>query len=246
MYDSFSCVYDTLMSDADYDGRTEYICDIFKKFGKAPTLLLDLCCGTGSFSVRFAKKGIGVIGADISPDMLDCARKRSAETNTDVLYLCQDAAELDLFGTVDGAICCLDSINHITDPEQLQCVFNKVSLFLEPDCLFIFDVNTPYKHKEVLADNTFVIESGNVYCVWQNSYFEEDKITEINLDFFTEENGVYKRSSQFIEERAYGLEEIKGMLLKAGFETIAVYRDMSFEPVTEDCERAVFAALKKV
>lgn len=245
MYDAFSGVYDILMSDADYDGRTEYICEIFKRLGKKPSLLLDLCCGTGSFAIRLATKNIGVIGVDISPDMLDCAKKRSDCCKAEVLYLCQSAAELDLYGTVDGAICCLDSINHITDPSELQEAFNKVSLFLEPNCPFVFDVNTPYKHREVLADNTFVIENGDVYCVWQNSYFEEDEITEIKLDFFIKENGAYKRSTQLIEERSYPLEAIKAMLTKAGFETVGIYKDMTFEPVSRDCERAVFVALKR-
>ncbi len=245
MYDAFSGVYDILMSDADYDGRTEYICKIFEELGKKPSLLLDLCCGTGSFAIRLAAKNIGVIGVDISPDMLDCAKKRSDRCGAEVLYLCQNAAELDLYGTVDGAICCLDSINHITDPAELQEAFNKVSLFLEPNCPFIFDVNTPYKHREVLADNTFVIESGDIYCVWQNSYFEEDEITEIKLDFFIKENGVYKRSTQLIEERSYPLEAIKAMLTRAGLETVGIYKDMTFEPVSRDCERAVFVALKR-
>ena len=245
MYTSFAENYDLLMQDVDYKQRTEYLLTVFNKYSKKPSLLLDLACGTGNFSNEFAKQGIQVIGVDISPEMLNVARENSAKERQDVLYLCQDAAELDLYGTVDGAVCCMDSINHITDEKVLGEAFKKVSLFLEPDCLFIFDVNTPYKHKEILGDNTFVIEEDNVYCVWQNEYIEENAITEIALDFFKrQDNGQYERSEQCIEERAYTKEELSEFLDNAGFEVLDILDDMSFEPLKKDSERAVFIAKK--
>ena len=114
-YENFAETYDILMNDVDYKSRTEYLLKLFKNHGKIPTLLLDLACGTGGFSNCFAKKGIEVIGVDMSEEMLAKAGENSAEMGTDVLFLCQKAEELDLYGTVDGAICCMDSLNHITN-----------------------------------------------------------------------------------------------------------------------------------
>lgn len=245
MYTSFAETYDLLMQDARYNERTEYLLSVFEKYSKRPTLMLDLACGTGNFSNELAKRNIQVIGVDISPEMLNIAKEKSEKEGVDVLYLCQDAAELDLYGTVDGAVCCMDSINHITDKEVLAKAFKKVSLFLEPDCLFVFDVNTPYKHKEILGNNTFVIEEDNVYCVWQNEYFEEESLTEITLDFFEKQkDGNYTRREQFIEERAYTVKELTSLLENAGFSVEAVFSDMSFEPLKETSERAVFVAKK--
>lgn len=245
MYTSFAETYDLLMQDVGYSERTEYLLSVFEKYSKRPTLMLDLACGTGNFSNELAKRNIQVIGVDISPEMLNIAKEKSEKEGVDVLYLCQDASELDLYGTVDGAVCCMDSINHITDKEVLAKAFKKVSLFLEPDCLFVFDVNTPYKHKEILGNNTFVIEEDNVYCVWQNEYFEEESLTEITLDFFEKQkNGDYTRSEQFIEERAYTVKELTSLLENAGFSVEAVFSDMSFEPLKETSERAVFVAKK--
>lgn len=245
MYTSFAENYDLLMQDVDYTARTEYLLSVFEKYSKRPTLMLDLACGTGSFSNEFAKKGIQVIGVDISPEMLNIAKEKSEKENMDVLYLCQDASELDLYGTVDGAICCMDSINHITEREVLKEAFKKVSLFLEPECLFVFDVNTLYKHKEVLANNTFVLEEDNLYCVWQNEYFEDEALTEITLDFFKKEKGnIYNRCEQFIEERAYSEDELKALLANAGFSVEAIFDDMSFEPLRSTSERAIFVAKK--
>lgn len=245
MYTCFAENYDLLMLDVDYKKRTEYLLSVFKRYSKKPSLLLDLACGTGSFSNEFAKRDIQVIGVDLSPEMLNIAREKSEKAGLDVLYLCQDASELDLYGTVDGAVCCMDSINHITDTDVLQEAFKKVSLFLEPECLFVFDVNTLYKHKEILANNTFVLEEDNLYCVWQNEYFEDEHLTEITLDFFKrEKDNIYNRCEQLIEERAYSENELTLLLKNAGFSIEAIFDDMSFEPLSSTSERAVFVAKK--
>lgn len=243
-YKDFACFYDKLMSDVDYEARTEYISKLFKKYAKMPTLLLDLACGTGAFSNLMALRGIEVIGVDASEEMLAIARENSAEMATDVLFLCQKAEELDLYGTVDGAICCLDSINHITDIKKLKTAFEKVSLFMEKGSLFIFDVNTPYKHSEVLADNTFVIEQEDIFCVWQNGFDKVKGITDISLDFFVKDGESYQRYSDSFCERAYSFEQLTQMLKDAGFETIAVFGDMTTRPCSATDERAIFVAKK--
>lgn len=245
-YSDFACVYDRLMSDVDYKARTEYILKLFKKYGKAPTLLLDLACGTGGFSVQMAKRGVEVIGVDMSEDMLGIARENSADADTDVLFLCQKAEELDLYGTVDGVICCMDSLNHITDIKDLKKAISKVSLFLEEDCLFIFDVNTLYKHEKILAYNTFVIDEEGVYCVWQNEYDGKTKTTNIMLDFFVElEDGVYERFGEEFSERAYTREELSEILESSGFEVLAVLGDMTEIEPESCCEREIYIAKKK-
>jgi len=243
-YESFADFYDILMSDVDYSARTEYLLNLFKKHGKVPSLLLDVACGTGAFSNLMAQKGIEVIGVDASEEMLAVARENSAEMGTQVLYLCQKAEELDLYGTVDGAICCLDSINHITDFETLKTAFGKISLFMESGSLFIFDVNTPYKHTDILADNTFVIEEEDIFCVWQNEYDEESAVTDICLDFFVKDGESYNRYSDNFSERAYSFSQLSSLLESAGFKLIAIYEDMKTTPCPENAERAVFVAEK--
>ena len=245
-YSDFAAVYDRLMSDVDYAARTEYLLKLFKKYGKKPTLLLDLACGTGGFSNEMAKRGIEVIGVDMSEEMLGIARENSAEAETDVLYLCQRAEELDLYGTVDGVICSMDSLNHITDIKNLKKAISKISLFLEEGCLFIFDVNTVYKHENVLADNTFVIDEDGIYCVWQNEYDSKNKTTNIMLDFFTEEDdGSYSRYGEDFCERAYTHEELASVLEENGFEILNIFGDMTEKPPENDCEREIYVVKKR-
>ena len=243
MYNDFAYNYDALMGDVDYDARTEYLCALFKKFDREPTLMLDLACGTGEFSNRFARKNISVIGVDISYDMLSVAREKSADEGNDILYLCQDAAELDLYGTIDGAICCLDSLNHITDYDSFCRAIERVSLFLEKDRLFIFDLNTEYKHREVLGNNTFVIDTDEVYCVWQNEYDGKGEV-EITLDFFMPEGDAYYRTGESFCERAYTEGEIANALQKAGLKIEAVFEDMSETAPADTTERVVYVTRK--
>ena len=245
MYGDFSNFYDRLTDDVGYQKRTEYLLELFSRFDRKPALLLDLACGTGGFSNCFAQKGVQVIGVDISPDMLCKARENSADLGLDVLYLCQDMTELDLFGTVDGAVCCLDSLNHLTDYEDLCAAVSKVSLFLEKDRLFIFDVNSVYKHREVLGNNTFVSDEEDIYLVWQNEYDEDEKTVDISLDFF-EKSGedCYNRTTEYITERAYTENELSAAIEAAGLEIVGVFGDMGVLPPSENEERLIYVTRK--
>lgn len=243
MYNDFSMFYDAFTKDVDYKKRTKLLLTLFDKFDTRPTLLLDLACGTGAFSVEFAKRKIGVIGVDISESMLGIAANRATKENLDILFLCQDAAKLDLYGTVDGAVCCLDSLNHILDYKKLCRAISKVSLFLEKDRLFIFDMNTVYKHKEVLANNTFVFEENGIFCCWQNQYSEKNKTTEMRLDFFEKDGDTYNRFSDTNAERAYSEEEIENAINAAGLKLIATFDENGSEPKS-DSQRLIYVTRK--
>ncbi|MBR0112987.1 MAG: methyltransferase domain-containing protein [Clostridia bacterium] len=243
-YGKFAGFYDELTLNAGYDERAGYYASILASCGIDGGILLDLGCGTGSMSVRMAKKGYSVIGADISPDMLMLAREKAYEAGADILFLNQDMTELDLYGTINACISVLDCINHLGSPGQVKKAFERVSLFTEPGGVFVFDVNTVYKHRNVLADNTFVYETDDVYCVWQNSLLPEDTV-EITLDFFEKHGDSYMRESETFTERAYPLEDIRALLESSGFEVLSVYEDMKFTPVKEDSEKAVFVARKR-
>lgn len=244
MYGNFAAFYDGLTYDVDYKKRTAYLLKLFKKYDKKPTLLLDLACGTGGFSNCFAKSGIEVIGVDMSEEMLAVAREKSAEEEIEVLYLCQKAQELDLYGTVDGAVCCLDSLNHITDYKDFCKAISRVSLFLEKGSLFIFDLNTEYKHRTVLGDNVFVIETDDVYCVWANKFYEKNCAVDISLDFFVKDGENYYRESEQFAERAYSIEQVNKALQKAGLELIEIFDEGTQKPLMDTSERAIFVTRK--
>ena len=145
---------------------------------------------------------------------------------------------------MDGAVCCLDSLNHITDYSAFCTAISKVSLFLEKGRLFIFDINTIFKHKYILADNTFVIDREDVYCVWQNETDPETLETDILLDFFIKDGDIYRRSGEEFCERAYSDRQIDKALISAGLEKVAVYADMTLSPANSETERAIYVTRK--
>lgn len=243
-YRSFAYYYDILTENVDYISRTEYICELMKKYNHKAGLLLDLACGTGSITLELAKKGIDVFGIDASSNMLSIARQKAIDRKMDILFLCQKMQDIDLFGTVDTVVCTLDSINHLIKKEDILKTFQRVSLFLNKKGYFIFDANTIYKHEFLLADNVFVYDTHEVFCVWQNEIQKADDIVKINLDFFVRENDVYLRESEEFYERAYCTEEISSMLIESGFEIKGVYNDMSFEKPQKNSERLIFVAEK--
>ena len=244
-YDNFSRFYDLLTDNVEYEKRADYFCRLLSLCGVKDGILLDLACGTGSISVEMAKRGFDVIGVDSSIGMLNAARQKAFESGEQILLLNQSMDDLDLYGTVDCAVCVLDSINHLDGAEQVKRTFEKVSLFMNKGGAFAFDVNTLYKHKSILADNAFVYDFDELYCVWQNNFNEADGSVDITLDFFEEEDGVYYRSGESFTEQAYDLEDIKKWLEEAGFEVIGIFDDMTTEKAHSETERAVFLAKKK-
>lgn len=243
-YGSFAEYYDSLTSNVDYRKTAEYVSDILNENRINKGILLDLACGTGTMSLILAQKGYDVIGVDNSPEMLGEAREKALEAGEDILFLCQDMCSIDLYGTVDCTVCLLDSLNHLESKEELLEAFKRVSLFTVPGGLFVFDVNTEYKHKYVLGDNTFVYDNDDVYCVWQNEYDDESKTVEIFLDFFQEENGLYRRSSEYFAERAFSDSDIKNLLSEAGFTDIKAYGELR-KTAPSDTEERIFYVARK-
>lgn len=240
-YHSFSQYYDNLTFNVDYEKRADYIQSVLSLYGHPWGLTLDLACGTGTLTLELKKRGVDIFGIDGSYDMLSIAMEKSAEQGLDVLFLCQEMERLDLYGTIDTCICTLDSLNHITDQKKLQRAFDRVALFMNSGGYFVFDMNTVYKHREILGNNTFVYDTDQVFCVWQNS-LKENNIVNIELDLFEREDGVYYRQSEHFKERAYEIDEVKRMLEQAGFTVRGVYADMTTEPLKENSDRAVFVA----
>lgn len=246
-YHSFSYFYDKLTSNISYKERAEYFDKLIKKHNGNKNLLLDLACGTGSLSEEFSRMGYDVIGVDASEEMLNEALDKKFDSGFNIQYLCQDMTKLDMFGTIDVTICALDSINHLKNAEEVQTTFGKVSLFCEPNGLFIFDVNMPYKHQNVLADNTFVYDMDDVFCVWQNSFNTESKDyrVDISLDIFGKtENGLFERFYDELSEIAFEREVIEKMLVSAGFSVEAVYDFDTVNPPMDNSEKLVFVARK--
>lgn len=245
-YGIFSSVYDILTENVEYEKIADIICSLLHDNGVDGGLLLDLGCGTGTLSFILENKGYDVIGVDASEDMLMVANEKKYEENSSAMFLCQKAESLDLYGTIDCAVSCLDTINHINSLAKIEKAFSLVSLFMNMDGIFIFDINTPYKHKNILGNNTFVYDMDEVYCVWQNTFNEEKAETHIDLDFFikNEDDEYYERYSESFCEYSYPVESILGILEKTGFTLLGMYDDYSENLISDTTERITLVCKK--
>jgi SAM-dependent methyltransferase len=242
-YSALARCYDIFTKNMDYQKRTEVLCALLAHAGvKRGDTVLDLACGTGAYTYALLRRGYDAVGVDASPEMLQIALEKAEALGTSPpLLLCQRLEKLDLYGTAQAAVCLTDSLNHIAGPASVRRFFRRLALFLEPGAPFLFDVNTPYKHAHILADNAFVYEGGGVFCVWRNRWQPERRATEITLDIFTEgQSGGYTREKESFAERAYTPEELTAWLGKAGFAVEHVYGELTEQPPDETAERIFF------
>ncbi|MBQ8141190.1 MAG: class I SAM-dependent methyltransferase [Clostridia bacterium] len=253
MYDAIARVYDKLNKDIDYGVWADFVEKCFEKYlAEKPSLVLDLACGTGSMTTALADRGYDMIGVDVSEDMLSEAYLRSEGKG--ILYLLQDMRSFELYGTVGAVLCCLDSLNYLLSEKDISQCFGCVHNYLDPDGLFLFDMNTPYKFENIYSDNAYVLEDEieyggeepqAVFCAWQNQYDKVSGICDFYLTLFEEEDGRYIRSDEHQRERCYGLDTVKSLLEKSGFEFLGCFGDFEFSAPGEDCERWYIAARAK-
>ena len=252
-YDAIASVYDNINADIDYSAWADFIEACFEKYLKEkPALLLDLACGTGRMTFELHKRGYDMIGADASEEMLYRAYDRAYDEEiTDILFIKQDMRDFELYGTVGAITCCLDSINYLVSRADLEKCFATVHNYLDPDGLFIFDVNTPYKFKNIYGNNHYIFEDDDcngrhALCCWQNEFDEDSQLCKFYLSVFTEnDDGLYERSDEEQTERCYTKSEIEESLDKCGFETVGFFEGFDFSHPQDNCERWYIVARAK-
>lgn len=250
-YGAIAGVYDRLNADIDYKKWADFIENIFDRYlCERPRIVLDLACGTGTMTRELSGRGYDMIGVDGSEDMLSEAYMNSGEEEK-ILYLMQDMRSFELYGTVGAVVCCLDSINYLLDENDVKKTFRGVHNYLDPDGVFVFDVNTPYKFKEIYGNNAYILEGERddgsaIYCGWQNEFDADTGICEFYLSLFEEDGGgAYIRSDEHQRERCYALSSIKEMLCECGLEFLGVFSDYGFSEPTPSTERWYIAARAK-
>lgn len=242
MYESFASVYDALMDDVPYEEWCDFLCGLLESSGIRDGLVLDLGCGTGSMTRQLAARGYDMIGADASVEMLEIARSKGP-TDPPVLYLQQDMRSFELYGTVRAIVSVCDSLNYILTEEELAQVFALVDNYLDPGGLFVFDMNTPFKYRELLGDRTFAENRDEVSYIWENTWYEDEQINEYDLTLFlAQPGGSYRRFDEVHTQRSFDPDKVRDLLEGAGLKVEAVLKAYTREPLTDDCERMMFVA----
>lgn len=243
-YDFLAGCYDELTYDVDYAAWADYIEKHFRKNTLPGRTVLDLACGTGSLTRELALRGYEMIGADQSPEMLaEATEKNRGIAPVEPIFLCQPMEKLDLYGTIDACVCCLDSVNYVTDPKKLARAFQRVHLFLMPGGLFLFDINTPEKLAG-LDGQVFLDETEDAYCVWRAEFSR--RICTYFMDIFRLDpsTGQWDRGEELHRERAYTVEELTTLLEGAGFQDIKAFGELKLRPPKAGEQRIFYTARK--
>lgn len=245
-YTGFAAVYDMFMDNIPYEEWCGYLTDILKEYGVEDGLVLDLGCGTGKLTRLLAAKGYDMIGVDVSEDMLEIAMEHQAEEGGEILYLLQDMREFELYGTVAAVVSICDSMNYLMEYEELVQVFSLVNNYLDPGGVFVFDLNTPYKYREVLGEQTIAENREEGSFIWENYFDEEDGVNEYDLTLFIrEEDGRYRKFEETHYQRSFSIQEVQAALLEAGMEFVTAYDAFTKEPPREDSERIYIVAKER-
>lgn len=245
-YNSFSLYYDRLMNvDFDYGKITDYIENLLDMYKPDAKLLCEIACGTGNITIPLSERGYDMIASDKSSDMLNIAKKKAAAKNQEsILFLNQDMTKPDLYGTVDAFLCFVDGINYCISSYSLFNMLKKIkTCFLEPDGVFLFDISSEYKLKNIIGNNTFIHDGDDIFYTWENRFIKSKNLSDMYLNFFiNRKGGHYTRFSERHLQRAYSTEEILRMLKCAGFKNTDIYDGFTFDKPHKNSERIVFAA----
>ena len=261
-YTDFASVYDIFMDDTPYKEWADFLEELIETYGiskpvcpqrddeKEPeraenvlesekNLVLDLGCGTGTLTELLSQKGYDMIGVDNSQEMLNIALRKREETGSEILYLCQDMRELDLYSTIGTVISVCDSVNYLLDNEDVKDTFGLVNNYLYPGGLFIFDFNTLYKYETVIGDTTIAENREDCSFIWENYFHEEEAVNEYDLTIFAreKESPLFRRFTETHFQRGYTLAEMTGFVKKAGMEVVLTLDADTHSVPTETSER---------
>ncbi|MGI6006606.1 MAG: class I SAM-dependent DNA methyltransferase [Ruminococcus sp.] len=242
-YRSFAGVYDMFMDNVDYDRWSDYLNSLLKERGIADGLVLDLGCGTGSITLRLAQAGYDMIGVDLSADMLQIAQEKKEKADCDILYLQQDMCEFELYGTVRAVVCVCDSVNYLTEEEEVLSAFRLVNNYLDPGGIFIFDFNTIHKY-ETMGETTIAENRREASFIWENYYDREERINEYDLTLFIREGeeNLFRKYEETHFQRGYSLEKLKELLEEAGMVYEGAYDGFTRNLPEPDSERICVVA----
>lgn len=244
-YTGFAAVYDLFMDNVPYEEWHNYLTGLLTEYGVRDGIVLELGCGTGRMTRLLAGDGYDMIGIDNSEEMLQIAGEAGTEKEG-ILYLLQDMREFELYGTVRAVVSICDSMNYILEEEELLTVFRLVNNYLDPGGVFIFDMNTEYKYKELLGETTICENREEGSFIWDNYYDEEEQMNQYDLTLFIkEENGLYRKYEETHFQRAYDISRVQELIEEAGMEFVTAYDAFTHDGVKADSERIYVIAREK-
>ena len=242
-YHNLAASYDRLTNDVDYSTIVAFYRTLLDREGYTPRTAVDLACGTGSVALLLSEMGLQVTGVDMSPEMLCMADQKACNMENRPVFACQKLQNLHLPKGVDLAVCALDGLDYLTQPQDCLQAIKRVYKALNPGGCFIFDVNTPEKLR-AMDGEIFFDEDDDVYCLWRGEFDQQTNICTYAMDLFQRVGKLWQRSYEEHREYAYSVEQLTGFLKEAGFTAIEVFADRKLCAPGPGEQRIFFKARK--
>ena len=241
-YGALAGRYDQLTRDVDYSGWADFLERLFARAGRPVRSVVELGCGTGSLTAELARRGYAMTGVDLSEDMLAEAADKCLELDPRPLLLRQDMSRLSLLERTDAVICCLDSLNYVTQPAAVRQTFRRVRRWLEPGGPFIFDIRTP-AFLQAMDGQIWLDEDEDLLCLWRGDYSPRRRTLTYALDLFTAgPKGLWERATEVHREYVYQPDELAQWLSEAGFSSVRRFGELRLRSPRPDEERIFFFA----
>ncbi len=239
--------YDILNDGIDYQMWADFIEQCIKKFSNIPVSeICETACGTGSMACELARRGYSVTASDISEEMLTAADAKARSNDLSVRFVLQDMRHLKMFSEKDIILCMLDSMNYLTRREDMKSAFLSAHSCLKTGGIFIFDLNSKYKFENIYSDNSYILESGDIYCGWENNYNSKTGICDFYLSIFSRcADGKYIRSDEFQREKMYTIRQMTRIINESGFSLCGIFGSFDFIPADENHDERLYFIVKK-
>lgn len=244
-YSTLAQFYDLSM-DVDYEEWVRYLLALTLRNHHLPKKICDLGCGTGNLTLPFAKRGYQLTAVDLSPDMIQVARKKASLAGLEVPFYVQDLKEFNLPGeTFDTILSCCDVLNYLTTRDDLEQAFRTVHQLLDSSGLWLFDLNSSHKLEEIYGDQSYADLQENFGYFWDNYYDPVEQICTMNLTFFVvTDQGLYQRVSEQHRQKLWMPKEIHSLSKQTGFQVISCTNFLSNDPWEPTAERWQFVLRK--
>lgn len=234
MYESFADFYDILMT-ADYPTWIDSIAALLP-MGNG----IDLACGTGKFTIGLIKKGFRVTGVDISERMLNKAEENALLSGIKADFVRNDMLDFTPFKKQDFCICMCDGVNYLSNPRRL---FSKVCGYLKKGGVFIFDISTEYRIKNILSGRTFSETCNDVTYIWHNNNLYGGRKLDMELTFFAPVGDKYVKREENQVMYLHNENTLKDILTGFGF-SVKIKGESPTKPRKKDSERVHFICTK--
>lgn len=245
-YRSFASVYDEFMDNIPYDEWGRYVHELLIKNNITSGSVTELGCGTGSMTQILASYGYNMTGIDISEDMLKIAEAKRKKNNSKITYSYESMTDFSTDSLQDACICVCDSSNYLIEDGELMACFMAVYKNLRQGGILIMDFKTEYFYKKVLGECTIAENRDDASFIWENYYYDNDKINEYILTLFIKEDkGLFNKYVETHYQRAYSIREIKESLAYSGLKLLNIYEAFTNKKPDRHSERIYLIAKKE-